>query len=256
MPSFFCNARYFLITYPQCGELSGDSVVDLFSSLGAECIVAREHHANGGVHLHVFADFGRKFRCRRTDVFDVEGFHPNIEPSRGTPEKGYDYAIKDGEVIAGGLARPECSRGDRGPSSFDKWTEITSAETRELFWELCHQLDPKSAACSFGQLAKYADWKFAPQPQQYATPSGIEFVGADVDGRDSWLQQSGIGVSTPHLGEHLAPSTPFRGARRKFESIPCGCCILVVKVATSAVRTSASLRIPLGPPSGTQCDVF
>jgi len=198
MPSFTCNARYFLITYAQCGDLSEWSVLERFTTLGAECIIAREHHETEGVHLHVFVDFGRKFRSRRADVFDVDGRHPNIQHSRGTPEKGYDYAIKDGEVLAGGLGRPS---GNGNRSIADKWSQIASSENREEFWQLCEELDPKSLCCSFGQLQKFADWKFAEDPPMYETPGGLEFVGGDVDGRDLWIQESGIRLEEPLLGE-------------------------------------------------------
>lgn len=198
--TFTINARYVLLTYAQCGELDGFAVMDCISGLGGECIVAREEHSDGGTHLHVFCDFGRKFRSRKTDIFDVLGHHPNINPSRGTPEKGYDYAIKDGDVICGGLARPETGRtGDSSVNS--KWTEITSATNRDEFWELVHLLDPKSAACSFGQLQKYCDWKFAPTPPTYASPTGVEFDDGALDGRLDWLQQSGVGSGQPLLGK-------------------------------------------------------
>lgn len=174
--------------------------------MDAECIVGRENHADGGIHLHVFVDFGRKFRSRRADVFDVEGHHPNIEPSRGTPEKGYDYAIKDGDVVAGGLERPFRESGGGASTHHARWTTITMAENREEFWRLVHELDPKAAACSFSALSKYADWKFATNPPEYATPGGIEFIGEEVDGRDVWLSQSGIGLREPFIGEYWLPS--------------------------------------------------
>lgn len=189
---FHCNARYFLITYAQCGDLSEWSVLDRFVSLGAECIIGREHHADLGLHLHVFADFGRKFRSRKTDVFDVDGRHANIQPSKGTPEKGYDYAIKDGDIVAGGLARPSGRAGSG--KTFDLWSEIAGAEDREEFWRLVEELDPKSMCCSFGQLQKFADWRFAEVPPVYESPRGFEFVGGDVDGRDDWLASTGIGL--------------------------------------------------------------
>lgn len=175
--------------------------MERFSSLGAECIVAREHHEDGGLHIHCFADFGRKFRSRATDIFDVGGHHPNIEPSKGTPEKGYDYAIKDGDVIAGGLDRPVGKSGTGGRTTLDKWTEITSAPDRDTFWELCHELDPKSTACSFGQLSKYADWKYADRPPEYESPRGLDFVGGDADGRDEWVQSTGVGLGQSSVGE-------------------------------------------------------
>uniref|UniRef100_A0A8E7G297 Replication-associated protein n=1 Tax=Ficedula parva Genomoviridae sp. TaxID=2814952 RepID=A0A8E7G297_9VIRU len=201
--SFTVNSKYVLLTYAQCGDLDGFTVMDRISSLGGECIVARESHEDGGVHLHVFCDFGRKFRSRKADVFDVDGVHPNIVASRGTPEKGYDYTIKDGDVICGGLARPEGKSGGGDGSVVSRWTEITGAGSREEFWELVHRLDPKSAACSFTSLSKYADWKFAVNPPCYESPGGITFVGGDMDRRDDWLSQSGIGSGEPLIDECL-----------------------------------------------------
>jgi len=198
MPSFLCNARHFLITYAQCGDLSEWAVLDKFSSLGAECIIARELHEDLGLHLHVFVDFGRKFRSRRVDIFDVDGRHPNIKRSWGTPEKGYDYAIKDGDVVAGGLERPDGIHGSG--KNFDLWSQIAGAEDRGEFWRLCEELDPKSMCCSFGQLQKFADWRFAEVPAEYESPGGFEFVPGDVDGRDQWVQDSGIGLGSSFVG--------------------------------------------------------
>lgn len=197
--SFHCNARYFLVTYSQCGDLDEWAVNDLFASLGAECIVAREHHVAGGVHLHVFVDFGRKFRSRKTDVFDVGGFHPNIEPTRWTPESGYDYATKNGEIVAGGLARPE-ERPVGHSTSHSKWAEIASARSREEFWSLCEELDPKALVTSFPSLQKYADWNFRDIPTPYVTPPGITFDVSRYAGCDDWLQQSCIGLGNTHIG--------------------------------------------------------
>lgn len=195
------NAKYVLLTYAQCGDLDGFAVMDRISSLGGECIIARECHADGGFHLHVFVSFGRKFRSRKTDVFDVDGRHPNIVPSRGTPEKGYDYAIKDGDVVCGGLLRGDLVSADRDGSTRDKWAQITSAEDREQFWELCHELDPKSAATAFTQLRAYAEWKFTVADPVYEHPTGYSFRSGQFDGRDDWLLQSGIGSGEPLIGK-------------------------------------------------------
>lgn len=199
MPSFITNARHFLVTYPQCGDLSEWAVLDKFTSLGAECIIAREQHEDLGVHFHVFADFGRKFRSRKADIFDVEGRHPNIQRSWGTPEKGYDYAIKDGDVVAGGLERPVGVHGSG--KAFDLWSEIAGAENRGEFWRLCEELDPKSMCCSFGQLSKFADWRFAEPDDQYRTPDGVDFASGDIDGRDRWLHESGIQLGDSRIGK-------------------------------------------------------
>lgn len=210
MAPFEFNAKHVLVTYAQCGDLDPWRVMERFSSLGAECIIGREHHEDGGLHLHVFADFGRKFRSRKTDILDVDGRHPNIVPSEGTPEKGYDYAIKDGDVVCGGLARPEPRRVGVG-SVAEKWTRITQAENRDEFWALCHELDPKAAACNFNALSKYADWRFAEKPTEYEHPRGFGFVPGDVDGRDDWVSQSGIGLDESFLSKWVfAPNVALK----------------------------------------------
>ena len=209
MPQLQWNFRYVLVTYAQCGDLDPWRVVERFSSLGAECIVGREHHEDGGLHLHVFADFGRKFRSRKADVLDVDGRHPNLAPVKRTPAKAYDYAIKDGDVVAGGLERPEPGSMGTG-ATFDKWTRISEAEDRDQFWELVHQLDPKAALCNFNSLARYADWRFAEVPPEYEHDGRISFVPGDVDGRDRWLSQSGIGLAEPFLGKSFAPNVGLK----------------------------------------------
>lgn len=192
--TFRFQARYVLLTYSQCGELDPFRVMDVISELAGECIIGREYHQDGGLHLHVFVDFGRKLRSRKASIFDVGGIHPNISRSYGTPEKGYDYAIKDGDVVCGGLARPEPeSGGDRHGKTHLIWTQITSAESRSEFWELVHELDPKAAVVSFSQLQKYCDWKYQYHPPEYESPTGCSFIGGEFDGREAWLLQSGIG---------------------------------------------------------------
>ena len=94
---FRIQARYVLLTYAQCGDLDPWAVHDVITSFPAECLIARETHADGGTHLHAFVDFGRKVDIRNPRRFDVEGFHPNIQPCGRTPQKMLDYAVKDGD---------------------------------------------------------------------------------------------------------------------------------------------------------------
>lgn len=209
----FVNSRYVLLTYAQCESLDAFRVMDHISGLAGECIIGRERHADGGIHLHVFCDFGRKFRSRRADVFDVDERHPNVSGSYGTPEKGYDYAIKDGDVVCGGLARPSRpSRGDLDGETDSVWSRITEASSRDEFWELVHLYDPRAAACSFSQLNGYANWRFDPRPPTYESPSNLECFGEDLDGRGMWLSQSGIG--SPHVPGRRMKSLILYGPTR------------------------------------------
>lgn len=202
----FVNSKYVLLTFAQCGDLDEWNVSDHLSALGAECIVAREvHPKTGGVHLHVFVDFGRKFRSRNVRVFDVDGRHPNVVPSRGTPEKGYDYAIKDGDVVAGGLERPQ-PRGGMSVGAEAVRNVAHLCETTTEFLELFDEMDRGTMFKSFSNIRAYADWRFAPEPEPFVPPFGTEFRSGEFDGRDDWLAQSGIGSGGTPLGELSCPS--------------------------------------------------
>jgi len=193
--TFLFSARYALLTYPQCGDLDGWAVSDHLSSLGAECIVGRENHSDGGTHLHAFLDFGRKKQSRRSDIFDVGGHHPNIAPSRGRPGVGYDYAIKDGDVVAGGLARP----GGSGLSEAqNKWGQIVAAESRDEFFDLLRELDPKTLVTRWTELNKYADAAYAPVPEPYVGSDGKQF-------------ELGVVPELARWGEQLVGDNPLEG---------------------------------------------
>lgn len=188
--TFRFQARYALLTYAQCGDLDAWAVSDHLSELGAECIVARESHSDGGFHLHCFVDFGKKYRSRNVKIFDVQGFHPNIEPSKGRPWVGYDYAIKDGEVEAGGLERPSESD-DTGVSTLtERRAQIVAATTRDEFWQLLQDLDPDSLLRSFPSCRAFAEWKFRPNPEPYITPEGITFDTTSFPGLDAWVSEN------------------------------------------------------------------
>jgi len=209
MPSFDLHCRYALLTYAQCGDLSGGVVGEFLLAMGFKCVIGRENHEDGGVHLHCFVDFGRKRRFRRANVFDVGERHPNISPSKGTPEKGYEYAIKDGDIVFQSLDPIESRGGNSKTVAI--WTEITSASDRESFWDLVLRLDPKSAACNHAQLQKFCDWKFAVVPPAYESPRGVTFIGDELDGRADWLSQSGIGLGESPIGMFV----PMGGAEEK-----------------------------------------
>lgn len=172
MPFRF-QARYALLTYAQCGELDPHAVDSLLTSLGGKCIVGRENHADEGIHLHAFVDFGVKFRTYDQRCFDVDGCHPNVSPSRGTPAKGYDYAIKDGEIVAGELERPD---GGRVSSSSIDWGRIADAESVLEFWRLARELAPRALLTNYQSLRAYADWHYRPERDAYGTPEGISFT--------------------------------------------------------------------------------
>lgn len=210
MTSFKFQARYVLLTYAQCGTLDPWLVSDHLSALGAECIIGRENHVDGGVHLHAFVDFGKRFSTRDVKKFDVGGCHPNIEPSKGRPWAGYDYAIKDGDVVAGGLGRPTESSGDKLPANAERWAQIVAAETREEFWRLLAELDPSAMVRSFTQCRAYADHRYRSIREAYRTPDGVVVHGERLAELGRWVESNLAGYS----GGGMSYTTPGGLARR------------------------------------------
>lgn len=180
----FVRCKYGILTYAQCDSLDPFEVSDRLSTLGAECIIGREHHEDGGIHLHAFFIFERVFESTNVRIFDVGGYHPNVSNDYGTPTAAYDYAIKDGDVVAGGAERP--SSVELGTSS-GKWHEIISMQTDGEFFEALARLDPRALCCSYTSLRKYADWKYRTDPAPYGTPAGVEFDTSRVPRLDRWV---------------------------------------------------------------------
>lgn len=209
MPTeFTVNSRYVLLTYAQCGSLDPFDVSNHLSDLHAECIIGRERHADGGIHLHALVDFGKKKRSRRSDYFDVGGRHPNIEAISTTPWAAYDYATKDGEVCAGGLARPKPSGArdserstERRTSVNQRWAYICMAGSGDDFWSRCREVDPQRLCCSFSNLQRYAEWAYRVEPTPYESPAGLQFSQTWLDEVSTWLLQSGVGDPEPRVGK-------------------------------------------------------
>jgi hypothetical protein len=70
-----------------------------------EYLIAREHHEDGGIHLHAFLKLKRK-RYFKEDMFDIDSFHGHYEPCKSykavqiycTKENDYisNFALEEG----------------------------------------------------------------------------------------------------------------------------------------------------------------
>lgn len=200
--TFNFNARYALLTYAQCGDLDPWAVSDMLSLFPAECIIGRERHEDGGNHLHAFVDFGKRAHIRDERRFDVMGYHPNIAPCGRTPEKMYDYAIKDGDAVAGGLERP----GTRVDRPTDTWAEIINAPCADDFWRLVRDLQPRALLCNFNSLRAFAEWQYRPTRDTYSHPDDVEFDLSGMEELNEWVCQAMSG------GEFL-PVIPVGAAK-------------------------------------------
>ena len=199
--TFRFAAKHGLLTYPQCDGLDPWKIVDMLSEHGAECIIGKERHRDGGLHFHAFFMFERKFESRNVRIFDVDGRHPNVVRGYSKPEKGFAYAIKDGDVVAGGLDPSEFRTDVHKPGG--PWAEICLSGSRAEFFDACERLAPRALLCSFTSLKCYADWKYRPEPLPYSTPDGLSFDTSAFPELSNWVQQNlGGHVDCKHFFLH------------------------------------------------------
>jgi len=201
-PAFKFFGKHVLLTYAQCGTLDALAVERLVGSTGGKCIIGKELHVDGGIHLHCFVQWESEFTTTDKRQFDVGGCHPNFRKMYRTPKKGYAYAIKDGEIVGGTLEaidvigdESELSGRDSDSRRKSPWFEIILAESRDEFFESCARLDPRSLCVGFMGLSKYADWKYRPNREPYEHPAGYELVPDTIPELSEWLQGLSTGPS-------------------------------------------------------------
>jgi len=220
MPFDF-HSRYALLTYAQCGALDPWAVSNRLTELEAECIVAREAHQDGGAHLHVFVDFGRKRRFRDARKFDVLGCHPNVSSSRGTPGDGYDYVCKEGDIVAGGLERPS-TRGHTVDKHDSQWSALMDIDNRDDFFEALRTHFPKVLITNFTQVCKYADWRYEVKLVEYQSPaSQADFTG--IEPIKQWSEEFVTNNLDAHPGQASASKhAPLLGVLSRTHGGPSG----------------------------------
>lgn len=196
-PAFKFFGKHVLLTYAQCGTLDALAVERLVGSTGGKCIIGKELHVDGGIHLHCFVQWESEFTTTDKRQFDVGGCHPNFRKMYRTPKKGYAYAIKDGEIVGGTLEaidvigdESELSGRDSDSRRKSPWFEIILAESRDEFFESCARLDPRSLCVGFMGLSKYADWKYRVDRSPYSTPGGISIEASTVPALCNWVREN------------------------------------------------------------------
>lgn len=171
--TFRFAAKYGLLTYAQSEGLDPFRIVELLADLGAECIVGKEYHSDGGTHYHAFFMFPREFRSRNARVFDIDAYHPNILRGRKTPGQMYDYATKDGDVVAGGLERPSGPQNSTDSDTF--WRNVFDAEDREETLRVARDTNVGLFGRYFFQVRAIAEGKAIQNPLDYVSDPKLEW---------------------------------------------------------------------------------
>lgn len=85
MAKFQLRAKNVSLTYPQCPldkELVSKRFRDLCGDNLIGSITVRELHADGNAHLHAYLRFHNTFSTRDERYFDIDDYHPNVQPTR------------------------------------------------------------------------------------------------------------------------------------------------------------------------------
>lgn len=104
---FNFHAKSVFLTYPQTGDLTKEQFLEYFKSFLPldKYVISRETHTNlrpdgqQDFHIHAVLTFTKKWRTRRSDAFDFNGRHPNIQQPRST-KNAAQYTRKHGDFIA------------------------------------------------------------------------------------------------------------------------------------------------------------
>ncbi|AXH74413.1 MAG: Rep catalytic domain protein [Expellivirus minnis] len=99
---FRFNAKRVFLTYPRCTLEKESLMLHASRAWGAKWVlVARERHADEGLHLHCLVVWEQKQDTRNERFFDWQGFHPNIQVPRNW-KACETYVKKDGDFVESG----------------------------------------------------------------------------------------------------------------------------------------------------------
>lgn len=175
--NFRFNAKRVFLTYPQCGELSRESVRDLLvRTHGAKhYCVARESHRDGNYHIHAYGEWSGPFSTRDVRIFDLDGQHPNIQPVRST-KRVLEYIQKSDDNV---LANVESLEGGR----VHYGSILAEAENRDDFLARVAERYPRDYVLCHSRLREFCDARYPEERIDYV-PKWTTFGNEPAELRD------------------------------------------------------------------------
>nr|WAE42569.1 MAG: replication associated protein [Cressdnaviricota sp.] len=121
---FRINSKKLFITYPQCGDLTKETVLKKIREFGhvVQYVVAREEHQEDGWHVHAAFEYSHKINWTDPRKLDIDGHHCNIQSMKSW-NQAKPYCMKDGDFITGNVfddSSPEKFVGRK--ADYDAWT--------------------------------------------------------------------------------------------------------------------------------------
>lgn len=177
---FRFNATRAFLTYPQCGELSKERLLEfLRDERGAAwyCI-GLEQHQDGRNHLHAYVEFGSRLHTRDARHFDVDGQHPNIQPVRSA-NRVIRYVQKGGDYI--GNIEP------KGSNAVSYGAILQQATGVDDFLQLVVEHHPRDAILNHERLLSFARHRWG-EPRTEYIPTYTTF--RDHSGLNEWVTRN------------------------------------------------------------------
>lgn len=126
-PTFRLRSKKLFLTYPKCTVDPSEAFRQLSAIVSATGhVIAREKHADGTDHLHVYFEAEEPMQVYGADVLDLKGpnqetFHGNYQAVRSRSAV-LKYVTKDGDFI---------TNLDLAPSSISPWKRARDAATSD-----------------------------------------------------------------------------------------------------------------------------
>lgn len=174
--NFRFEGKFVFLTYAQC-NLTPEQVLEALQEVKVikHYNIARETHEDGNYHIHAVIEFDEQLRTRRADVFDIQGFHPNIQKPRSL-RACLQYVRKEGEFI------------NNFPTGKKTWGDILAdSQTRDDFLSGVRQHYPRDYILCYDRVISFADAHFRPVVPPYVNQYEFNNVPAELT---AWVEEN------------------------------------------------------------------
>jgi len=189
------NARKTFLTYAQC-PLSKEVV---YGAIHAKypckyAMISTELHEDGNTHLHCVFEFQKKVNCRSQAMFDVQGYHPNIQVPKNWPATK-NYVKKAGDY--------EEYNEDPVDEDEDDLYVLAEGMTSRLYFEYCRKKGIQFAYAmqawrSVGSMFTIdEEYEEDPEAEVCSGLNGLDISGPEYDNKSIVIiGPSGCGKTT------------------------------------------------------------
>lgn len=197
MPFKF-DSVYVFLTYPH-SSFDHTEFHGFLNQLCATnwCRVASENHADGDPHVHVVAQFVRRFQSRNERVFDYQGRHPNIQQVRSVP-RAIAYVAKDGEftdfgAVPSGSAKRSHAEALSLAGQADESEYLRACLEAKIPFQYAkrfRELEFSDKTCVITEYTSEPEWECA-QLREQALPENkcAVLVGPTGCGKSTWAKR-------------------------------------------------------------------